>query len=131
MERVVEDVVDTLADHRRPPRQGFVENRTETVYVGTVVDVVVHPDLLRRHVRHRPLKSAVKRQREVVDHRLGGCRRRPRTTLRIPDLGETPVEQKHLPERTDENVLRFHVAVRDTVAVRVFQGVGHLDDDFD
>ena len=112
---------ETLRDHRlrRGPREGLfandhlIEHATETVDVAATVHGLAH-GLLGAHVRGRTDRHPALRER-VEDGLAHG--------LPDPEVGHerVPVLQ--------HDVLRLHVAVDDTVAVRVIEGTGHVGGD--
>jgi hypothetical protein len=105
-----------------------IEDRPERVDVRALVHARA-AGLLRRHVRGRPHHRAVHRElraRARRGARIGGAIRRRAREREI--LGDAPVDHHRLAEGSHEHVVRLEITVDDAAAVRVRDGLRHVDD---
>ena len=101
---------------RKLARQHLPENDAQTVDVAADVDVLRVHHLLRRHVRRR------------TDDHVG---HRQRLLLELSLLGNAQIRKPRKSIRAKENVMRLDVAMDDTMALSLHQGVRDLTDQSD
>ena len=90
----------------RLARQHFVDDAGQAVDVAGNANVLLPGCLLRTHVLRGPQRQTVERQRLAL--------------VRGVDVGDAEIRKQRMVVR-EENVLRLHVAVHETVAVRVVE----------
>ena len=110
-----------LALVRRPAGEDLEQDRPQPVDVGPRVDQVEPPlGLLRRHVRRRPeLPPRLRRLAPRLGRHAHLGQRLVGLVGPVDDLGQAPVEDDHLAEAPQHDVLRLQVAVHHPARVRI------------
>ena len=96
--------------------QQFVEDDGQRVDV-TALARRIAGDLLRAGIAGRHDHRRLARRRSGRNHSFDGI-----------DFGDAEINQLHVSVGSDQDVVRFNVAVSDGMAVQVFQGLTDFDD---